>query len=125
VLGLILIGAAILVIGLKTRPRGAVIGLGFGVAGVYLLTFLRMASPEERTHLFEYCIVALLIYEALTERVIQGNHVPVPALLAILITALFGWVDEGIQALLTNHVFDIRDVGYNALAAVMAIAAGL
>jgi hypothetical protein len=114
VLGLILIGAAILVIGLKTRPRGAVIGLGFGVAGVYLLTFLRMASPEERTHLFEYCIVALLIYEAL-----------VPALLAILITALFGWVDEGIQALLTNHVFDIRDVGYNALAAVMAIAAGL
>jgi VanZ family protein len=84
-----------------------------------------MASPEERTNLFEYSIVALLIYEALTERAIHGNHVPLPALLAILIAALFGCVDEGIQALLPNRDYDIRDVGYNAPSAMMAIAASL
>jgi hypothetical protein len=122
---LILLGSAILIMGLKARPSGATIGLALGIAGAYLLAFLRMGSPEERTHLFEYTIVALLIHEALTERAHQGNHVPRPALLAILITILLGWMDEGIQALLPNRVYDIRDVGFNALAAVMAVGGSL
>lgn len=124
-LGLILVGAAIMMIGLRVRPSGAVIGVALGVAGVYLITFLRMGSPEERTHLIEYTIVALLIYEALTERAKQGRHVPVPAVLAVLLTALLGWIDEGIQALLPNRVYDIRDVGFNVLAGLMAIVAAL
>ena len=36
-----------------------------------------------------------------------------------------GWLDEGIQALLPNRVDDIRDVGFNALAGLMAITARL
>ena len=40
-------------------------------------------------------------------------------------TVLLGWLDEGIQWLLPNRVYDIRDVGFNALAAVMAVGASL
>ena len=49
----------------------------------------------------------------------------VPAALAVGATALLGWIDEGIQAILPNRVYDIRDVGFNALAGLMAVAAGL
>ncbi|MCK5438817.1 MAG: hypothetical protein KAI97_02685 [Gemmatimonadetes bacterium] len=40
-------------------------------------------------------------------------------------TALLSWLDEGIQALLPSRVYDLRDVGVNALAGLMAIAASL
>ena len=67
VLGLLLVGATILTQGLKTRPGGAEIGVGLGILAVYLLVFARMAFAEERTHLIEYGVVAVFIYEALTE----------------------------------------------------------
>ncbi len=125
VLGLLLIGAAILTQGLKTRPGGAEICVALGVAAIYLLVFARIASAEERTHLIEYGVVAIFIYEALIERASQGRSVPVPALLAFLATVLVGLLDESIQAFLPNRVYDIRDVGFNVLAALMAIAASL
>ena len=81
--------------------------LAVGVTAVYGMAVLRMGgSPEERTHLFEYGIVAVLIYQALSERPQNGRRVPVPALLALVVTALLGWLDEGIQALLPNRVYD-------------------
>ena len=40
-------------------------------------------------------------------------------------TALLGWIDEGIQFLLPNRVYDIIDVGFNALAGLMAVVAML
>jgi VanZ family protein len=43
----------------------------------------------------------------------------------VVVTALLGWLDEGIQAVLPNRVYDIRDVGVNALAGLLAIAASL
>ena len=122
-LGMILVGAAILTQGLKTRPGGAEICVALGVAAVYLLLFARIATPEERTHLIEYGVVAVFIYEALTERVSHGRRVPVPALLAVLAASLVGVLDENIQALLPNRAYDIRDVLFNVLAALMAVAA--
>ena len=41
---------------------------------------------------------------------------------AWLLTALAGWLDEGIQGLLPNRVYDLRDVGFNALAGALALA---
>ena len=82
-------------------------------------------SPEERTHLFEYGIVAVLIYQALGERSQNGRRVRAPAALALVVAALLGWLDEGIEALLPNRVYDTFDVASNALAALMAIAANL
>lgn len=86
-IGLFLVGAAVVVQGLRSRPRGAEIGIALGVAGAYLIAFLRMASPEELSPLIEYSVVALLIHEAFLERVSQGRRVPVPALLALIVTA--------------------------------------
>ncbi|MDH3498715.1 MAG: VanZ family protein [Acidimicrobiia bacterium] len=124
-LGMLLVGAAIVALALKTRPGGAEIGVAFGVAAVYLMMFLRMAIPEERTHLIEYSVVAILIYEALMERASQGRRVPVPALLAILASALIGALDEGIQAVLPSRVFDPVDILFNVLAGVMAVGASV
>ena len=125
VLGLILIGSAILTQALKVRPHGVEIGVALGIVAVYLLVFARMAIPEERTHLIEYGVVAVFVKEALTERASQGRHVPVPALLAVLATVLVGLLDECIQAFLPNRVFDYRDILFNGLAAVMAVAASV
>ena len=125
VIGMLLIGAAILTQGLKTRPRGAEVCVALGVAAVYLLLFARVATPEERTHLIEYGVVAVVIYEALTERSSQGRRVPVPALLAVLAASLVGVLDENIQAFLPNRAYDIRDVQFNVLASVMAVAASM
>ena len=125
ILGMILVGATILIQGLKWQPRGMEIAVALGAASVYLLVFVRMGIPEERTHLIEYGVLAILIFEALSERKRNGTTVPMPAVLALLMTVLLGWIDEGIQAILPNRVFDIRDVGFNSLAALMAIGASL
>lgn len=119
--GLLLIVAAWVVQGLRKRPGGTEIGIVLGILGAYLIAFLRMTVPEERSHLIEYSVVALIIYEALRERARQGRRVPVPGLLAIAMTSLIGLVDEGIQAVLPSRVFDLFDLGFNTLAAVMAV----
>ena len=107
--------------GLTTRPTGAEMCVGLGVAAAYLLVFVRMSVPTERSHLIEYGVLAVLTYEALKERQRQGRRVPCPALLAVLFTSLFGVIDECIQALLPSRVFDPRDMLFNVLAAVMAV----
>jgi hypothetical protein len=124
-LALLLAVAAIAVGWARRRPSLGEIGVALGVAAVYGMVWVRVETLEERTHLFEYGLVAVLIYQALLERQRRGRRVPVPALLAIAATALLGWLDEGIQALLPHRVYDRRDAGVNALAGLVAIAASL
>ncbi len=114
---------AIVLQALKARPRGAEIGVVMGVVAVYVMVFLRMLIPEHRSHLIEYTVVALLVYEALTERVSNGGGIRRPALLAVSIATLAGLVDECIQLLLPSRVFDPIDMLFNALAALMAVVA--
>lgn len=123
VLGMLLVGAAVVTLRVLVRPGWGELGVWLGIAAAYLMVFLRVASPVERSHLIEYGVVAAFIHEALLERRTQGRRVPVPALLAVVATALIGWLDEGIQAVLPNRVYDIEDVLFNTLAAVMAVAA--
>ena len=124
VLCFLLVLATIVTQGLKTRPGGVEICVALGVAAAYLMVFVRMTIPvTERTHLIEYGVVAVFIYEALTERASQGRSVPVPALLAVLATSLIGVLDECIQAILPSRFFDPRDILFNFLAGVMAIVA--
>ena len=126
VLLLLVTVAAIVGSGLRRRPGRREAWVALGVAAVYGAAVLRMGgSPEERTHLFEYGVVAVLIHHALDERSRNGRTVPAPAELALLVTALLGWLDEGIQALLPDRVYDMVDVTANALAALMAIAASV
>ena len=118
--------AAIVGSGLKRRPGRREVWVALGVTAVYGMLVIRMGvSPEERTHLFEYGIVAVLIYNALSERSQNGRRVPVPALLALVVASLLGWLDEGIQALLPNRVYDNFDVFSNVLAALIGISASV
>jgi len=123
-LAFLIVVATIVVSGLKQRPGRYEIWVGLGIIAVYVTMMFRLfVSPEERTHLFEYGLVAALIYHALTERASNGRKVPAPALLAVVVTTLLGWIDEGIQAILPNRVYDLIDVGFNALAGLMGIIA--
>jgi len=105
------------------RLDRAEIAVGLGILTVYLLAWLRLGSWEERSHLFEYALVAALVHEALLERRDNGRPVPAPALLALIISLSLGWIDEGIQSLLPNRVFELIDVAFNSIAATMIIGA--
>ena len=118
-----LVGVTVLTQGLRVRPGGAEVTVAIGVVAAYLLVLTRMTVPTERSHLIEYGVVGVLIYEALTERRSQGRRVPLPPLLAVLATAALGALDEGIQWLLPNRVFDPVDILFNLLAGTMAVAA--
>ena len=117
---LILVGVTILTQGLRVRPGGLEIGVAAGITAVYILLGVRMAIPE-RSHLMEYGVLAVLVYEAINERVTNGRHVLLPGLCALVATSLFGVIDECIQALLPSRVFDWNDIVFNVLAAVGAI----
>ena len=116
---LVLIAAAAL--GTRARFGTAEVGVVLGVVAVYLLAFARLGTPEERTHLIEYGIVAVLVYCARTERNRQTGRIPVPAVVALGITAVLGTVDEVIQGIIPSRVFDVRDIGFNVLAAILAL----
>jgi alpha-L-fucosidase 2 len=123
----LLLGAAIIVWRwAKMRPGWREIGVGFGVTFAYLWALARVGvPPEERTHLIEYAVVAAFMYQALVERRRNGRTVPAPDAVTVLVTALLGLIDEGIQWLLPNRVFDVRDVFFNFLAGVMFISVAL
>ncbi len=125
ILLLVIIGVVIIWRWVKNPPGWREIGVWVGVALVYTFAFLRVETPEERTHLIEYSLVAILIYQALLERARNGRHVPHTAVLAFAATAVLGIIDEAIQWVLPNRVFDPIDIGFNALAALMAIVGSL
>ncbi|MDE0169005.1 MAG: VanZ family protein [bacterium] len=119
--GMVLVGATVVVLGLRRRPGGAEIGIALGIATAYFMVMVRMALPEERTHLIEYGVVAVFIHEALKERAGQGRPVPIPALVAVVGASVVGVIDECIQAFLPSRVFDPEDILFNVLAAAMAV----
>ncbi|WP_420441997.1 VanZ family protein [Candidatus Palauibacter sp.] len=119
--GMLLIGAMILVQGLRERSRGVEVGFALGVAAIAVIGFARGIEAAERSHLIEYAVLALIVHEALVERKGRGRRVPVPAVLAIAGTTLVGVVDECIQFFLPSRTFDWFDIGFDLLASVMAV----
>ncbi len=113
---LIIIGSAIL-----NKIGSTRIWVTAAITIVFGMTVLRMGiSPVERTHIFEYGLLAILIHEALTERNKNVFTVRWPSLIAIIITILLGFIDEGIQYFIPNRVFDLRDLIFNTAAATTA-----
>lgn len=117
-----LVGTTVLTQGLRIRPGGLEVGIALGLAAVYAMVFFRMAMPE-RSHLVEYGVVAVLMYEALVERRSSGRSVPLPWLIAIVGTGAVGAVDEAIQIVLPHRVFDPVDILFNFLAGVAVVPA--
>ena len=122
-LGMFLVGATIVTQGIEVRPGGAEIAVALGVVAAYLMVFTRTAILEERTHLIEYGVLGVFIHEALAERARRGRRVLLSPLIAVLLTAALGAVDEGIQWFLPNRVFDPQDILFNLLAGTMSIGA--
>ena len=123
VLALLILLVAIPIGFIRKGARKTEAAIWAGIVALYLLAWLRLGSLEARTHLVEYSMVAGLIHEALLERRANGRNVPSPALLALTIAVLLGWIDEGVQSLLPNRVGDMMDVLFNTLAALLIIGA--
>lgn len=116
-LGFLLVIMAITGNAVKDSRTRHQVWLGVGVLAALGMILVRLGvTPAQRSHLFEYGLVGVLIYEALSERVRAGGRVRVPAVLAVIATALLGWIDEGIQAAIPSRVYDLQDVTFNALA---------
>lgn len=102
-----------------------------GIALTYGLLLLWLRTPEEAMHFVEYGAVAVLFYEALAERRRSATRtgttpwlpVRIPAAGALVLTIAAGWLDEGIQYLLPERYYDLRDVALNAAAGALALVA--
>lgn len=119
-LGMIIMGACIVLYGIISKPNIIELLLVIGIITVYLLLFLRLGLPE-RSHLIEYSALCLTIHQALLERKKQGKKIVYIGFWAFAITSLIGLIDEIIQIFIPNRVFDINDILFNCLAAFMAI----
>jgi len=127
----LLAAATVLFLLLRRKPgwRSVVVLGVFAVA--YLGVFLSMERAEEKLHFIEYGVLGGVVYAAFLERRARCEARPVsarwgrwwPAPAAVVLTSLLGWGDEGIQAVLPNRVYELRDVGLNVAAALLAVTA--
>jgi hypothetical protein len=112
-----LLAVAVVAWALRVRPglRGwGALALG---AAAFLLGISSVSPPEVKLHFVQYGILGGLFYLALKLRTRRWA-----ALLALLLTGLAGWLDEGIQYLLPNRWYGLEDVAINTVAGGMAIA---
>ena len=123
--GMLLVVLTVVTQGLHSRPRGLELALGFGLVAAYLFVFARLLTPEARSHLIEYSILAIFIYAALIERQSSGGPVLYPAALAIVASSMIGVLDECVQWLLPHRVFDPFDMLFNFLASLSAVTASV
>jgi len=93
-----------------------------GMIAVYGMALLRMdITTSERSHMFEYGLLSVLIYEALVERKLNGVNVKFPVMTSILGAGTIGLLDECIQFFIPYRVFDIVDIGFNYLASALGV----
>lgn len=101
----------------KRFHRALVGGVVVGSLTVYAAVVFPMASIEEKMHFLEYGVVGLLALGSMPRRWPTARRL----VAALLLTTAAGWLDEGIQALLPSRHYDLRDVGMNALAGMLAL----
>ena len=85
------------------------------ISCLYGLVIYILELPEEQVHFIEYGILSALIYVALTHDI---NNKSIYFLSALIVFA-FGAIDEVIQWILPNRVFDIRDIVINGIAGIL------
>lgn len=86
--------------------------LGFALVYYCLLRY-QCQLPAERLHLVEYGLLAYLLYRAFRMNFPKAGAYA----LGFLFASGFGFLDEAIQYILPNRVFEMRDVVTNVLAA--------
>lgn len=108
--------------GLKSSGKRLEYWIYAGVIAVYGMALLRLdLTTAERSHMFEYGLLAILIYEALVERKRNGVTIKFPVLIAAMAAGTIGLLDECIQYFISYRVFDIVDIGFNYLASAFGV----
>ena len=126
VLGMALVSVSIVALSVQRWPRMTEVAVALGVGAVLLMALQRTGMDVERSHLFEYAIVAIFVYAALAERSRNGRRlVGPPAVVAIAVATTIGVLDEAIQAIVPFRVFDPVDMLFNSLAVIAAVAASV
>ena len=125
--GLFLVVAVPVVYSLARRRAPLRAWIVLAAAGaVYLVLAVAMEVPQERLHLVEYGALAILLRAAFAESAAvrpRGAHSTNVDLRSLLAATAIGWLDEAMQGILPNRMYDLRDVGFNALAAAVALGA--
>lgn len=124
--GVFLLGCLILLVSLVTRgitaiPNRKEVAVAVGIVILYSVTLSYIEHPEERIHVIMYGVVALLIYAALLERSVRGRKITTVSIVVVAVTTALGSIDEVLQFVLPNRVFDVHDILYNILASILAV----
>ena len=118
--GMLLVGVALILNLFQKNVSILEFGVWVGMAAVFIMLFLRLGMAE-RSHIFEYSILAMLINQALLERKQNGFKVMNPAILTFIIAFGIGLVDELIQLIIPYRVFDLYDIAFNAMVIAAAV----
>ncbi|MBW0145222.1 VanZ family protein [Sphingomicrobium clamense] len=102
--------------------RALAVAFALALAFIAFMVPLRLVSSAERSHLIEYCAVAVLLREALRVRALRGHAVARPTLVTLFAVVLIGLADEILQETVATRHFDWRDIFVNACAAVLGLA---
>lgn len=118
----LLLVLAFMFIGWKKSEKRLKYWIYTGVITVYAMAMLRMGfTVAERSHMFEYGLLSILIHEALIERNLNGGMIRIPILTSILAAGTIGLIDECIQYFIPYRVFDLMDIGFNYLASAFGV----
>lgn len=87
------------------------------LASAYTWGLSRLELPIERIHFIEYGLLSILIFRALRHN-LRDKSIYVWSGIAVF---CLGLLDEGIQYLLPNRVYDTRDVIVNGIAGILGL----
>ncbi len=118
--GMILVAVMIFIHAWQVKWRKLTILLALGMTAVYLMLFLRLGLSE-RTHLFEYSVLAIFIHLALIERAKHLRNLRYPLLIAFFLSNIMGILDECLQIPLPNRRFDPVDIFFNGFVILVAL----
>ena len=123
--GMLLSAGTVFFHALKKPLLNIELSLFFGMLAVYLMLFLRLGMAE-RTHLIEYSVLTIFILQAYVERSKLAKPRKYLMLYTFFTAFLIGFIDEWIQRILPNRVFDPEDILFNSMAiALTLVATGL
>lgn len=122
VFGLALVIVSALIARAGSRDdRALAIAFGLALAFLVLMMPLRLVSTAERSHLIEYCAVAVLLRETLRVRGLRGRPVQWPTIVTFVIVVIVGCADETLQETVATRHFDWRDIFVDACAAILGL----
>lgn len=116
--GSIAVAVIISVRSLLTRrlPLSAWVWL-IGALSLFALYIYELRDiPEEALHVFQYGMLSILVYRAMTHHLRNYNIY----IAASLMVGMFGIIDEYIQWFVPDRVFDLRDIRTNFFAGLLA-----